>query len=86
VAARKIGHFGGYAVLAALWAWALAGHVRRHLVWAGAISLAYAISDEFHQTFVDGRHGAAMDVGIDALGIVAALTLIRARYGARRRS
>ena len=81
VVARKIGHFSGYAVLAALWAWALAGSVRRHLVWAAGISLAWAISDEFHQTFVDGRHGAARDVGIDALGILTSLIVIRARYG-----
>ena len=34
-----------------------------------AISLAYAASDEFHQTFVDGRHGTPWDWAIDAAGI-----------------
>jgi VanZ family protein len=40
-----------------------------------AISLAYAASDEFHQTFVDGRHGTPVDWAIDAagMGIAAAL-------------
>ena len=85
VVARKIGHFSGYAALAAACAWALVGRVRRPLLWAAAISLAYSISDEYHQTFVEGRHGTAMDVGIDALGIATALLLIRAREARRRR-
>ena len=75
---RKLGHFGIYAMLAGLWFWALAGRVRRPLVWACAISLAYACTDEFHQTFVDGRHGTPVDVLIDAAGIglaAAAVTL-----------
>lgn len=75
---RKVGHFGIYAMLAGLWVWALAGRVRRPLVWACAISLAYACTDEFHQTFVDGRHGTPVDVLIDAAGIglaAAAVTL-----------
>jgi VanZ family protein len=40
-----------------------------------AIALAYAASDEFHQTFVDGRHGTPVDWAIDAagMGIAAAL-------------
>ena len=33
------------------------------------IALLYAISDEVHQSFVDGRHGSPVDVAIDALGI-----------------
>jgi len=76
VAMRKLGHLGGYALLAALWAWALAGTVRRPLVWAALVSLAYAATDEYHQTFVEGRHGAATDVGIDALGIALAILAI----------
>jgi VanZ family protein len=40
-----------------------------------AIALAYAASDEFHQTFVHGRHGTPVDWAIDAagMGIAAAL-------------
>lgn len=38
-------------------------------------SLAYAASDEIHQTFVDRREGKLSDVLIDVIGIVAALII-----------
>jgi len=34
-----------------------------------AIALLYAMSDEWHQTFVVNRTGQAIDVGIDSIGI-----------------
>jgi VanZ family protein len=68
---RKLGHMTEYAVLTALWWRALRGlGVGRPLVLAMAISLGYAVTDEYHQTFVDGRHGTAVDVLIDLAGIV----------------
>ena len=76
VLGRKLGHFSGYAALTFAWFWALAGRVRHALPLAAALSLAYAASDEYHQTFVDGRTGKASDVGIDALGIAAAATVV----------
>ncbi len=39
------------------------------------ISLVYAASDEIHQLFVEGRAGLISDVGIDAIGIVVAVTI-----------
>jgi VanZ family protein len=50
-----------------------------------AISLAYAASDEFHQTFVDGRHGTPVDWAIDAagMGIAAALWVAWQMHRAR---
>lgn len=84
VVIRKLGHFGIYSTLAALWFWALAGRVRRPLAWACAISLAYACTDEFHQTFVEGRHGSPLDVLIDAAGIATAALLIRIWSDRRR--
>jgi len=33
-------------------------------------SLAYAISDEIHQSFVPGRHCKLMDIGFDTLGMI----------------
>jgi VanZ family protein len=76
VVIRKLGHFGIYALLAGLWFWALAGRVRRPLLWACGISLAYACTDEFHQTFVEGRHGSPVDVLIDAAGIATAAAAV----------
>ena len=72
VVIRKVAHFGIYAALAAAWFWALSGAVRRPLLWACVISVLYAVTDEFHQTFVDGRHGTPVDVVIDSMGIATA--------------
>jgi VanZ family protein len=75
---RKIGHITGYALLTALWAWALHGLVRRPLLWAVAISFAYACTDEFHQSFVATRHATPVDVGIDSIGIALAAGFVLA--------
>lgn len=32
--------------------------------------LLYAITDEYHQSFVPGRHCKAMDIGFDSLGML----------------
>jgi VanZ family protein len=76
---RKLAHFTEYAVLTALWWRALQGlgvGFRSALVGAIAISLGYAASDEFHQTFVDGRRGTPVDVMIDAAGMATAAAVI----------
>jgi VanZ family protein len=76
---RVVAHFSEYALLAALWSWALAPWLgRRALVVAGAISLLYAITDEYHQSFVPGRDSDPLDVLVDALGITAGLLAVRA--------
>lgn len=80
VALRKLGHVAGYAVLTGLWWWALVGAVHRPLALAAAISLAYAATDEYHQTFTENRHGAPADVAIDAVGVAIACLLIHLRW------
>jgi VanZ family protein len=68
---RKCAHMTEYAVLTFLWWRALATTAtspRNALVLAYAITVAYAMTDEFHQTFVTGRHGSPVDVLIDAVG------------------
>jgi VanZ family protein len=79
VALRKLGHLSGYALLAALWAWALTGVVRRPLLWAVAIAFLYACSDEWHQGFVETRHATPADVLIDSVGIALAALAIAVR-------
>jgi VanZ family protein len=78
VVSRKVAHFCEYAVLLALWWRALTTKVseRRALALALGIVLAYAISDELHQTFVTGRRGRPLDVGIDMIGAFAASAVI----------
>jgi VanZ family protein len=76
---RKLAHAGVYAVLTLLWWRALrdmhpaqpaADH--RPVAAAWLIAIAYSATDEWHQTFVTGRHGSPADVLIDAAGASAA--------------
>lgn len=48
---------------------------RRNLILASLLCLLYAISDEYHQTFVPGRGGTWRDVAIDGLGIALAASI-----------
>jgi len=81
---RKLAHVTEYAVLTFLWWRALHGlGLRAALPAAVAISLLYACTDEFHQTFVEGRHGTPVDVGVDSIGMAIAAVAIAA-YARRR--
>jgi VanZ family protein len=65
---KKGGHMTGYALLAV---GLIRGQSRRekiNFVLALAGCGLYALSDEFHQSFVPGRNAALMDVGIDLIG------------------
>lgn len=74
------GHLGVYGVLALLLRWALAGAgVRRPGLWAFGLAVLYGISDEFHQSFVPGRHPDIFDVATDAVGAWAALRLLNGK-------
>lgn len=81
-----VGHFSEYALLAALWIWALAPRLGRGaIVAAAAISLVYAVSDELHQSYVPGRAADPLDVLADACGIAFAVVLALAVSRARSR-
>jgi VanZ family protein len=82
---RWIAHFCLYAMLAALWFFALAPALggRRAIAAAAAISFLYAISDEIHQGHVPGRDSDPLDVLVDCFGIAFALWTV-SRSSARR--
>src|SRR5262245_18546381 len=65
---RRCAHFSEYALLAALWWRALQDRLvaRRAIYAAVLIAIAYAATDELHQTFVETRVGTPRDVLIDA--------------------
>lgn len=69
---RKLVHMTEYGLL--WWLWSRAFVPERPWL-AAAIALAYAMTDEYHQTFVHGRHGTPVDVLIDAVGIAIAWRL-----------
>jgi VanZ family protein len=79
---RKLAHMAEFGLLWFLW-WRALGY-RDPLVPA-AIAIAYAVTDELHQTTVDGRHGSAVDVLIDTAGIALAMLAVRLRSGSFRR-
>jgi len=81
---RKLAHMTEYGVLFLLWLRAL-GRPARPVV-AAAITVLYAASDEWHQSFVAGRHGTPVDVLIDAAGVAVAFVLWRARRLSRAAS
>jgi VanZ family protein len=71
-------HFGEYAVLALLLWQALRATPRlsrRAASLAFALTVLYAISDEWHQFYVPGRYSDVRDVMVDALGALVALLL-----------
>lgn len=70
---RKLGHFTEYFVFGGLLWRALhsqdaAGTRSRRLLLSLAITVIYAISDEWHQSFVPSRSASVIDVLIDTIG------------------
>jgi len=61
-----------FGILFFLWTRVMGMNKKSSLYWAALISIVYALSDEYHQTFVFGREGALRDVGFDSLGMVIA--------------
>lgn len=80
---RKAAHLFVFGVLAWLVARALRGDgigVRASIWGAFLLTLLYAVSDEWHQTFVEGRVGHATDVAIDMVGASIALVLLARQW------
>ena len=80
---KKGGHVLGYALLALAYWFGL--RFERRLWWpALLLALIYAASDEFHQSFVPGRHPSWVDaLGIDGGGAATALGLAYMWLGKR---
>ena len=80
VLVKKGAHATGYALLGVAYYFALPGRLAP--AYRAALSflmaLLFALSDEFHQSFVRGRHSTLRDVAIDSLG--AALALLAATF------
>lgn len=72
---RKLGHMAVFGTLFVALVFAFGGRFAPPTV----VAVLYAASDEFHQSFVVGRHGTAVDVLIDCAGIATAWALVRRR-------
>lgn len=77
----KAAHFGAYAVLG--WLLAFAAERSRLPLWVAVVlGLLYGASDEIHQVFVPGRAPDVLDWFADAAGIAAAtFVYVRRRAG-----
>jgi len=75
---KKGMHVVAYGILTALYLRALRGSGRdERMIRVASVVLAvtYAMSDEYHQTFVPGRNGTLVDVAVDGVGILIATAL-----------
>ena len=83
---RKLVHAAEYALLCWLWIRALSPSVswRAALALAMLVTIGYAVSDEYHQTFVAGRTGSPLDVLIDSIGAALGAAWAHRRATARR--
>jgi VanZ family protein len=69
---RKAGHMTEFAILGALLLRALGRELP-----AFAVGVGYAVTDEVHQHFVEGRHASALDVALDGVGVALGIFLLR---------
>jgi VanZ family protein len=75
---RKGAHMTEYAILGLL----LLRAIGKELP-ALALGIAYAITDEFHQHFVRGRHASPIDVLIDTVGLAIGIFIVRGLFRPR---
>ncbi len=81
--ASYLAHAGLYAALWTSLSWALGW---RWPALAFVVTVLYGVSDEVHQSFVEGRDASPLDVVADAVGAAAAWALTaRLRSRSRRR-
>lgn len=76
---RKIAHATEFGVLAYFIFLACENckfPLKKSLVLAAFLALLYALSDEYHQSFVPGREMAVLDFFVDSTGVVLVLFLL----------
>jgi len=80
---RKIAHASEYFIFTFLLFRAFRGSFKISETGAYAcvfiVAFLYALSDEYHQTFIPGRNGASADVLIDLIGIFGFYIILRFR-------
>lgn len=79
----KGGHVVGYALLGSSY-WRAFGFEGKQRWIAWLLAVLYAVTDEYHQSFVPGRHPAAFDVLVyDNFGALTALWLLN-KFGKQK--
>lgn len=74
---RKIAHMGEFFILFVLWYIVLVKDKNKNvLLHSAMIAIFYAMTDEFHQLFVQGRTANIVDVGVDSIGVICGVIMI----------
>ena len=78
--AAAVSHMAEFGILALLLRWGLVFRRPSLLMYLGvfAFTMAFAVSDEIHQSFTPGRVSSVRDVFIDGFGAIVVLSLWRA--------
>jgi VanZ family protein len=86
---RKIAHIAEYFIFTLFLWWALKNSFNIKttglLIYPAFLSFLYAVSDEWHQTFVPTRSGSIKDVLIDAIGIIIFCVVIKIFAGMQKK-
>lgn len=80
---RKLAHFSIYACMGICWMNFLNSFPidhKRALILSILMCFLFAASDEWHQSFVDGRSGELLDVCLDTFGSLCGASLVFALY------
>lgn len=72
---KKGSHMVGYGLLALSYLFGVGKYDFKSQRIAIIIAVLYALTDEWHQTYVVGRFGSFWDVGIDGFGSIVAIWL-----------
>ena len=81
---KKSGHVIGYAILA-FWYWVALRKDKNKRWLAWLLAILYALTDEYHQVFVSGRHPSVWDVILfDNLGALISLWLANQCFKQKR--
>lgn len=67
----------GVAMFLAVWTWSRTRSTTSILWIGGVLATLFALSDEWHQSFVPGRHATLDDAVADVVGILLAAFLFR---------
>jgi len=76
---RKLAHIFVFFVLTYLVASSLDSQTRPYLLFVIIAAIVYALVDEVHQTFVQGRVGSSHDILVDAVGVYLGIWLYKMR-------
>ena len=76
----NFGHFVAYFILALCYWWAIGSHRWSAKLLIILLCVLYGASDEYHQTFVEGRYADWVDLRNDAIGAALAVCFVSIPY------